>query len=188
MSGPEQQPPGRIVGAPGRVARRFGMGGEPFAHQRLGHRRALFARRGGRQVAQPAETVQIVGKGRPDRQFAEIDRVDRQLLAPEQEIAGTDRLAGARVAGHDIVRHRQQFERIFALQPPAVQRRLPAQPIEMIGDPLGQRQALVIRDADEPLALFDAIVGQVMTGLDRDRGGLAPLVRHPPRSVLILSA
>ena len=36
--------------------------------------------------------------------------------------------------------------------------------------------------------IFDAVVGRFMTGLDRDRGGLAPLVRHPPRSVLILSA
>jgi hypothetical protein len=40
------------------------MRGQPFAHDRFRDRRGLFARRGGGQVAQPAEAVQIIGEDR----------------------------------------------------------------------------------------------------------------------------
>ena len=189
MGGPEQQPPARIVGAPGWFTRRFGMGRQPAPHHLFGDRRGLLAGRRAGKVAQPAEAVNMIGKGRAKVKPSKIDRVDDLLAAAEQEIARPQRLAGPCIAGDVVVGDGQQLERIFAAQLAAVNRRLPAEQVEMIGDPLRQRQPLVIRDADEALALFYSIVrGHGIGRLPGGSGGDAPRVVHPPRSFRILSA
>src|SRR3546814_7224612 len=80
------------------------------------------------------------------------------------------------VAGDLVIGHGEQLERIFALQPPAVDRRLPAQQVEAIGDALRQRKPLVIRDADEPLALFDPVLRAGSGLLGGGMGGKAAAV------------
>ena len=165
------------------------MGRQPAPHHPFGDRRGLLAGRRAGEVAQPAEAVDIVGKGRAKVEPGEIDRVDDLLAATEQEIARAQRLPRPRIAGNVVVGDGQQLERIFTAQLAAVDRRLPTEQIEMIGDPLGQRQPLVIRDADEALALFYSIVrGHGISHLSGGSGGDAPRVVHPPRSFRILSA
>ena len=189
MGGPEQQPPARIVRAPGRFARRFGMGRQPAPHHPFGDRRGLLAGRRAGKVAQPAEAVDMIGKGRAKVEPSEIDRVDNLLAAAKQEIARAECLPRPCIAGNIVVGHGQQLERIFAAQLATVDRRLPAEQVEMIGDPLRQRQPLVIRDADEALALFYSIVrGHGIGRFPGGSGGDAPRVVHPPRSFRILSA
>ena len=103
------------------------------------------------------------------------------LAVPDDDVPGDGR-AGAAVTRHVVIGDGQQLERIFALQPAAMDRRLPAEQIEMMGDLLRQRKALVIRDADEALALLDAVLAllgrQVLAAADRQAARLA----HPPRS------
>ena len=59
VSGPEQDAPAPQVGPPGRLADLLGMGGEPFAHDLLGALGAALAGRGGGEVAQPGEALQL---------------------------------------------------------------------------------------------------------------------------------
>ncbi|PAV93381.1 hypothetical protein WR25_25293 [Diploscapter pachys] len=122
---PEQQPPAPQIGPPRQRIDPLGIIVEPARHQRLGDRRALRARRHGRQVSQPREAVDVIGKRPAPVAALERERVDRVRLALERQLATQQRMAAPHVAHHGIVRHRNQLQRIATLQPHRVDRRTP---------------------------------------------------------------
>jgi hypothetical protein len=63
VRGPGENAAAPHVGAPRDPAGGVGIGGEPEAHEVFGDRRAARSGGDGRQVAQPAETMEIFGEG-----------------------------------------------------------------------------------------------------------------------------
>ncbi len=163
------------------------MGGEPCPHLRLGDRHGIVEACRGGEIGEPAEAVEIVAKAVGLLDLPVVEPRDRLLEPAIQEIAGPQRLAGARVARHQFGRQGEQLERIFALEPHRVERRVPGQAVEAVGQPLGQRQAAVVADADEALALLDAVFLERL-GFRFHFGKSAGPGGHDPLSLLILSA
>ena len=185
---PEHDPPPDQIAAPGRLGHAVGMGGEPFAHDRLRHRRGLDPLRHGRQIAQPGETVDVIDERSGARPG---DRVGhRGLFAAEHEAPLHQRAPAARIAEQGIVGHRDQLQRIAPAQPHRVERGAPGQPVEPFGQTFGQRQPLVAAGADQALALeiLAVLIGPVLKFERRLTGLIAIRPAHPPLSAAMLAA
>ena len=144
-----------------------------------------------RGLAQPGEAVEIVGKGRRDGERREIELAERQFEPAMQEMAGADRGARARIAGHRVGRYAEQLQRKAPLQAEGVERCAPRQARDRIGDAVAEREPLVGGQADQPLAGFDRVVDGVGGGALRFifwSGHRSCHVQAPPRSRRILSA
>jgi hypothetical protein len=157
MRGPEQQPPPPQVGTPGERIDPLGIFIEPSRHQLFGDRCCLRPGGDGGQVAQPGEAVDIFGKRPAPFAALERQRVDRVRLAAKAQFAAQQRLAAAHVADDGIVGHRDQLQRVAALEAHCVKRGAPGQLVEAFGQALGEAQALVAADAHQALALLDPI-------------------------------
>ena len=175
---PEQDAQAHQIGAPRRLGDMIGMHIEPFLHQIFRDRRGLRARRDARQVAQPGEAVQMIGETRRPIGIGERDPIDRAAFAGDRQHALHQRVAAPHVAEKRILGHRDQLQRIAPAQAKRVNRRSPGQPRETFGQALGQRQTLVAAQANQPLALLDAI----SSGLWRR------FAAHPPLRARMLAA
>ena len=156
MRGPEQDAPPPQIGPPGGRIDRLGKGVEPAAHQIFGDGRTLRPRRDGRQVAQPGEAVQMIGETARPVGMGEIDRFDPALLAAPVEDAAEQRMTALHIAQHRVLGYRHQFQRMPPLQPQRMERGAPGQPVQMLAQPVGERQPAAA-DPDQPLAFLDAV-------------------------------
>src|SRR5206468_1469878 len=112
---------------------------EPAADQRLGDPRALLARRGRGEIAQPGEALELCGQrtGSPD--LCEIEVLERDCLATDGEAAGQKRLPALAVAGDMVARHGDELQRLLR--------------------PLEAREQRSARELLDDLALGDRAVG-----------------------------
>ena len=178
MRRPEQDATTDDIVTPAEPADMIAMRGDPLAHDRLGHRHALFARRGGGKIAQPGEALHMRREGIGDVERREIKIGERNAFATEAEHPAEHRLPRAQITDDRIVGHREQLQREATAQAKTVQRRAPGQAVETVGEAIGQRQTLVAIEPNQPLAFLDPVGG----GIDRD------LPAHPPLRRRILSA
>ena len=109
MAGPEQCPPADQISPPARIAHSLAMCSKPCPHQLFRDRRARRAITNRGQIAEPFETVEIVGKLRRHRIIGKADCVDGNTLAAPAHRARQHPLPRLTIARHRIGRHRQQF-------------------------------------------------------------------------------
>jgi len=85
------------------------MGEQPAADHRLGQPRAFFARRGGAEIAQPREALQLIGQGITGADTGEVEVGERQGHAADRKPAGEQRVAARTIALDVIARDRGQL-------------------------------------------------------------------------------
>ena len=87
---------------------------QPAADDRLGEPRAVLARGGGGEVAQPGEALQLLGQRAVAPIAREIEVARARRLAADGESAGEQGIAALAVALDMVARHRDQLQRLAA--------------------------------------------------------------------------